>query len=1109
MSKCSQVLTILFVIAVAVFSASPVNGQALYGTIVGNVKDTTDAAVPGATVTVLNVKTNTSREIVTNDSGAYTISNLLAGTYTVKISLTGFKEFTQTEVNVSNNDVTRVDATLQVGNLSETVTVAAVATPLQTDKTDVHKEITAQEITDLPLNDYMNYQALLDLVPGTTPSDFQNAVTDTPARALTTNVNGTARNSNNTRLDGATTVLTWLPHHVLYVAPHESIQAVNVSTNNFDAEQGLAGGASINVQTKSGTNKFHAVMFEYHTNSALRAKNFFIPAGTDVPKNIRNIYGGTLGGPIKKDKLFFFVSWEGMRQRQNYSSLITVPLALHKTGNFSDVAARIFDPLTGDAQGRNRTEFENSTIPASRISPIATKVLNMIPLPNLSGVSSNYYASAPGVFDKDNTDFKVDWVRSKSNTIWAKYSRLGATVNCPQRLGDAIGAGIADCSGPGHGLTHVQVATIGSSYAVSPRFLLDGTIGFSRYYHTTEGPDYGKNIGSDVLGIPGTNGPDIRQSGYPIIRISSYETIGNVDTWSPVVRRDNSWTYTANASWSKSKHDIRFGLDVARQHLNHWQPEAGGRSARGDLRFDGRSTTLNGGPASNRYNALSQFLLGYVNEMGKALQFYDPMTTREWLIGLYVRDRFQVSRKLTLTLGLRWEYLPMMTRAHSGIERYDLDTNKVYLGRFGGNDDTVGVTASKRNFAPRVGFAYRLSDKGVIRSGYGITVDPYPTARPLRSPYPVVIWSDHFADTWGSIGTLSTGIPAIPTPDLSKGVIDIPGDVGTRTIEKGPYRRGYIQSWNFIYERQLPWRLVGSAGYVATRSIHQFAQIELNAAPPGGGNAGREIFKKFGRSASTQLFTPWQTALYDSLQATLDRRFTGGIFLKTSYTWSKAIGYQANSGEGTIYFQHPSVQYRQRAVQDFDRTHTFRSAWMWEFPFGANKHWAQEGIQKHLLGGWRLNGIFSSYSGRPFTVTASGTSLAAPNNTQVADQVLANVEKLGDVGRNVPFFDPNAFRPITTARFGNAGRNSLRGPGAVNVDLSLFRTFRITEGTKLEFRAEATNFTNTPHFNNPSASASDLTLNPDGSVLRSNGFFSISSARPDERQFRFGMRLSF
>jgi hypothetical protein len=241
----------------------------------------------------------------------------------------------------------------------------------------------------------------------------------------------------------------------------------------------------------------------------------------------------------------------------------------------------------------------------------------------------------------------------------------------------------------------------------------------------------------------------------------------------------------------------------------------------------------------------------------------------------------------------------------------------------------------------------------------------------------------------------------------------------------------------------------------------------------------------------------------------VDRRFSGGLFLKNSYTWSKAIGYNANSGEGCCTFTHPSVMHRQRAIQDYDRTHMFKSAWMWELPFGANKRWAQQGFGKTVFGGWQLNGIFSAYSGTPFTVTASGTSLNAPGNTQVADQVLPEVEKLGNIGPGVPFFDPLAFRNVTEVRFGNVGRNSLRGPGFGSVDVGLFRAFQVSEDVEIQFRADARNFTNTPHFNNPGANASNMTFNPDGSLQSSGNFMSITSARADERQFRFGLRISF
>jgi hypothetical protein len=362
----------------------------LYGTIVGNVQDEKGAVVPGATVTITNKETGQTRETMTNESGDYSFPNLLPGVYDIKITKQGFATFTKTDLSVSTNNITRVDAPMKVGSVTDVVSVAAEATILQTETASVRGEFSSKEILTASLNIYRNYQALLNIVPGVTPGNFQNANTDTPARALTNNVNGTARNNNNTRLDGATNVYIWLPHHSVYVAPSETIQEVSISTNNFDAEQGLAGGAAISVITKSGTNEFHGSGFAYHDNHLFRAKNYFHPnrLGTNKPKLLRNIDGATLGGPLKRDTLFFFGGWEGMRERIIKDGRFTVPTADQRRGDFSAFSGvKIFDPNTGDpATGAGRVQFQDggklNVIPAARIHPIAKKLQDLIPLPN-------------------------------------------------------------------------------------------------------------------------------------------------------------------------------------------------------------------------------------------------------------------------------------------------------------------------------------------------------------------------------------------------------------------------------------------------------------------------------------------------------------------------------------------------------------------------------------------------------------------------------------------------------------------------------------------------------------------------------------------------------
>jgi len=1085
------------------------DAQVLYGTLVGSVLDQTNAVVAGATVVATNSGTGQSRETLTNSVGAYSLPNVQAGDYVLRVTATGFRAYTKTAIDVSINTITRVDVQLQVGEVTESINVGAEAPVLQTDKADVHVELRAAEITNLPLSGYRSFESLIDLVPGATPARFSNTVDNEPARSLVHNINGTLDNSINNRLDGATNVFEWLPNHALYVPPSENIEAVNITTNSFDAEQGLAGGAAINVTTKSGTNQFHGVTFLHHSNSALAAKNFFYQ-GAKNPKNIINMYGGNIGGPIKKDKLFFFMGWEGLRQRQASSTtisgagagLLTVSTAEQRAGNFSSFGVRLYDPLTGNANGSGRSEFSNATIPLSRQSSITRKMQDLLPFPNLPGTTANFQPSTTLAFNRDLGDVKINWSPSQKIAAWGKYSVMDATAGDEFDLGRAGGQGLGGVAGSGDTLVHL--ATIGGTYFFSPTIIMDATLGYTHLAQPVRSLDYGTNFGLETLGIPGTNGPDIRQSGMPWFSVGSYENFGNAVAWSPSFRYDNTWTYTLNTNWIKGSHDIRFGVDIARQNMNHWQPETGGNGPRGRFTFSGGITALQGGASPNQFNNWADYLLGRPQQLGKSLQFYDPMSTRDWLEGYYLRDRWQATRNLTVTLGLRWEYYPMMTRAHGGIERYDPETNKVLLGGRGGVPENAGTTVSKTLFAPRFGLAYRLGQKSVVRAGYGISIDPFPVGKPMRSPYPAVVSQDFLGpNSFQPFGPIEQGIPAFGGPDITSGIIDLPLTATTTTLLKGPLSRGYIQSFNFTVERQLPGDFVTSIGYVGTLSIRQRSTVNINAAPPGGGVAGRPLFLRFGRSVDTTIQSPFQTAPYHSLQASLDRRFKGGVLAKVAYTWSKIIDYSG----GSIY---PSVQARNRAVANFDRTHMLRVATVAELPFGAGKRWATGGrAAQVLLRGWQINGVFSAHGGAPFTVTSSATSLNAPGNSQTADQVKPQVEKLGGIGPNSPFYDPLAFRPVTEVRFGSAGRNILRGPGVVNVDLGLFRNFSLTERLRLQFRAETFNLTNTPHFQNPGANVSNLRLNSSGDVQSLGGFMAITSAAADQRQLRFAVRLSF
>ncbi len=1125
--------------ALASLAVSRAEGQVLYGSIVGTVVDQSDAVIPNASIAITSRETGLGREVTADEAGRYSIVNVLPGTYSVKVTAKGFRTVTREGVAVTINMVTRVDMRLEVGTMTEQITVTASGAILQTDKSDVRTEISSREISNLPLSNYRNFQSLLNLVPGATPTNFQH-LGDAIGRALGTNVNGTAMNNNRTRVDGATNVFIWLPQHLVYVPPVESIDTVNVTTGSFDAEQGMAGGTAMTVATKSGTNDFHGVAYEYHDNQHFYARNFFLPATQGKAKSIFNIFGGTFGGPIVKDRLFFFGSMEVTRERTGVSPTpYSVPTAAIRNGDFSGLGATIHDPLTGQATGAGRMPFPANTIPGGRISAIARRIQADAPLPNLAGTSqgtlNNYYNSATEILDRENYDLKINWNPRASLSLWGKYSRMDGYWNAPFALGGVGGPGLSRAGSPGTNVMDVSIYTFGHTWTISPTFVWDSTFAVTPFRQNRYAPDYGKNTGSEVWGIPNTNDPivsgyaagagQVKQacpssanglcySGMPAIS-HGFTGWGNSFGYLPLYREERSYTYTTNLSKIKGAHELRWGFDLVRYHMDHWQPESGA-GPRGSLSFSANATGASGYTA-NYLNSYATFLLGLSTSLGKTVQFYE-MTNREWQFGWYFRDRWQVSRKLTLNLGLRYEYYPLISRIDRGIERWDPATNLVYMGGVGGNPDNAGITTSKKLFAPRFGFAYRLSEKMVIRSGYGITFDPLPFSRPLRGLYPSTISASWVSPTpYSWVDTLDKGIPAVPLPDVSKGVLELPPtvDMGPRSPWAGQIHRGYVQSWNLTLERRLPLDLVTSAAYVGTQTVKQMADLDINAAAPGTGPGGRPLAATQNRRIGANMWDGWVNGNYHSLQTALNRQFAQGLFLKGAYTWSKTINWADEDGWTGMPLSNwrPTLR-RNRAVAGYDRTHMFTLGFLYDLPFGPDRNWAKTGAGSWLLRNWRTNGVFNAYTGTPFTISADGAALNAPGSSQTADQVRSEVRIPGEIGANRSWFDPLAFAQPTGVRFGTTGRNTLRGPGMWNLDFSLFRSFAFTERWKLEFKAEAFNVTNTPKFANPAANVANMRLNADGTIQTLNNFSSITSTltaltTPSERRYRFGMRLSF
>jgi hypothetical protein len=1031
--------------------------------------------------------------------------------------MTGFQSFTRNDVPVTLNTVARVEAALGVSQLQETVTVSAERAVLQTDRSEVREELRTRELTELPVPLGRNYQELFVTLPGFTPPADAHSVPSNPSRALTFNVNGASNQGNNTRIDGVSSTNVWLPHVVAYVPALESIETVNVVTNNFDAEQGLAGGAAISVQIKSGTNQLRGSAFGYHFNEKMRAKNYFTPAGTNKGKWLDNQFGGTLGGPLRQNRLFYFVSYEGTRQDRQVPNTISVPTNAVRNGDFSATGATIHDPFTGNPDGTGRTPFPNNVIPQDRISAVAKKIIPFWPAPNLPGDFNNYFTQPRFTFNRWTVDSKVNWNATDRLQIFGRYSQLDFYQDNETVLGQQLQGAPGGGGNPGIGWGDTYNFSSGATYTFGNNVVMDGHFGWVRMISNVEMSDLTENKGLDWLGIPGTNGPDPWDGGTPFIDLDGYADLGTTQDFMPYYRNDDQYQMVANLTWLKGKHNIRFGSDIYYTTMNHIQPEILDDSfgARGGFNFNAGPTQRRGGPGGNNFNSFASFLLGLPSEAGRLKLNVAPYTTRSWQYSFYVRDQWQVGPRVTLSFGTRYEYFPIPTRADRGLERYNLETNMMEIGGLGGVPKDLGISMEKNLFAPRLGMTYRITDSAVLRGGFGITNDPYSLSRSMRTNHPILLnLYDEAEHSFTWVRPIEEGIPIIPDPDLTSGIIPVPGNVTVITLSD-EFKRGRVWSWNAAFEKELFWGLVGEATYVGTRQINQLGQREQNWSPIGGGSAGRQLVQRYGRTAATVLIAPIGNTHYNALQTRLSRRFRDGMSFNVNYTLSRAVGLAgASNSDNQPRVRIPDLYHLNKAVQDFDRTHTLNMRSIVELPFGPARRWLDTGgVLAAIVGGWQLNNVVSLRSGTPFTVTTSTTPLDAAGsiNQNPADQVKDDVEILGGIGRGNSWFDPFAFAVVSEPRFGNSGFNSMRGPWRKQWDMGLFRQINLGGQRTLQLRVEAFNVTNTPHFGNPGSNRSSLQLNSDGSIRDLNGYTEIRSTTgsKSERQVRVGLRFGF
>jgi outer membrane receptor protein involved in Fe transport len=1128
--------------AFAAALATNAAAQNVYGSLVGNVTDSSGGVVPGATVTVTQTETNLSRETQTNAQGAYSIPNIPSGTYTVSVTLTGFQSFTAKDIIVTNRDV-RVDAKLGLGTLEEAVTVTATSAILQTENAAVQHLATAEELQTLPTSGRA-FQSFLTLMPGVADPNYQQSGgINNPGRTMSLTINGQPATNTVVRLDGITATNQFFESIQSYGPSLEAIETVNVVTSSFDADQGMAGAAAVNVQVKSGTNIFKGAAFEYGVDARMRARNYFLPAGQSKGTSSVHVFGGTLGGPLVKNKLFFFISDESTVQRTKAGNavgqtgsngFISLPPADLRRGDFSATNTVIYDPLTGNtATGANRVPFAFANcpgltsvtdpgfaacnyIPANRINPIASALLSKLVMPTLPGYTNNYFATTGYDSTYHKIDGKITYNPGPRLNLNARLGFLPSWERSAAILPAVDGSPFNPISQGRVWDSWVDSDSIGVTSILSQSFVLDGSFGYTKHNVHVFPPE--SDCAGAILGIANSCQPRSLDTAIPTFTGAGFTLNGTSPIRDYV---DPQWQWVANAGWTKGSHNVKFGIDYILLHQNHYETQVG------DFTFNGGVTTISGGAQANNFNRFASFLLGLPNsrsaqamtpllggDASGASQInntFRPNTLRNHNVGTYVRDQWNITPKITASVGVRWEYYSLPSRADHGIEVYDFANNKLLICGVGPNEKNCGIEVEKNLFTPRLGLAYRPTEDFVIRAGYSRNPQSNNPGRQQMTPaqsFPQTIVINQAApNTLTAIGSLSEGLPIVPLIDQSSGVLTLPAGAGVNTF-RDDYVRGKISSWNVSAQKALGTKMSVNVGYVANRQNGMTRNRNINYGQLGGGLASQP-FIGLGINSAMNVFSPDGKVKYDSLQLSFNRRMSEGIAFTAAYTYSNTIDWWATT------IPIPEYQYLNKA--ETGRPHRLNASLIYELPFGEGKKFLNDGhVMGKVLGGWQLNTFFSHSSGSFVTVTSNANVLNAPGtSTQFADKVKeGDVEIFGNAGPNLQYFDVSAFRSVTQVRFGNAGQNSFVGPTAPNVDMSFFRVFHLGRDRTLQLRAECFNITNTPHFSNPATNISNVTFNADGTIANLNGVGGISSTdrtgrQYDEREWRLGLRFGF
>jgi hypothetical protein len=1064
-------------------------GQQDMGVITGVVTDATGAIVPAARVTVTNRDTGEIRAVETSESGTYTVGPLRIGRYDIAVEKEGFKRSIQQEIELHAQDRVRADLRLEVGQIVESVAITAEAPLLQAETSSLAKVVEQREIRALPLNG-RNFQQLAWLTAGVTPA------TASRDRESGFNAHGQQMTQNSFIIDGIdnnNNVMGMQDRKMQVVVPSlDAVAEFKVQTSNFSAEFGKNSGAVMIVSIKSGSNEFHGTAYEYLRNDIFDSRDAFNYVDLDGdgkadPAALRqNQFGATFGGPIRRNKTFFFTSWEARRERYQQSDQAVVPTPDERNGIFSRSLAVINDPLT-------RQPFPDNQIPRSRFDATAVKVGELWPQPNFtgSGTRANFIRNPPWRVDRDNWDTRADHNLTDNDKLFARVSVArfksvrDSVFEQPARGGQNNDRAIDANPARSVAFSYTRI--------IRPTLLNEFRYGFLR--QVVDKRELSGEPFADLTAKYGINGvPAVgRLFGLPQFTLSGrigYQNLGETGSM-PNFKIHQVHQYLNNLSWNRGNHNFKFGTDLRWNRSDIF----GGASSHGNFTFDGQFTGI----------SLADFLLGMVSQVNLTTQLTGQMRFRNYMF--YALDDWKLTPRLTVNLGLRYELSSPWWEKHNNMNRLELSPgpnfNTITTAGYCGDSWSCRalVNTDTNNWAPRLGFAYQLRGQTVVRAGVGLFYGGQGSlgadGRGINNfPYNRSVTRQSSGGNPAIL--LANGVPA--------GFLGSPASPPPNNVNWTNWQEDFpspqIAQWNVAIQQELVRDLSLTVAYVGSSSSYIMGAYNLNGSDPG--PVATEVSRRLiPRWNNINFRSPYAHAGYHGMDVQLEKRYASGFSFTTSYNWSHSLdnaSEQFGSGGGGL--QSFKDFHSARGNSNFDIRHRFVAGAMWEMPFGRGRRWMNHGgVLNHILGGWQLSGLISSQTGHYFTVNVpnartllGATALADWWPDRVANPVLER--RTAD-----RWFDTTAFvlprGPDGTYHFGNAGRAILNSDGLFNLDAGLMKNFQLTERFGLQVRWEAFNLTNTPTLADPNAAFG----NPD--FGKSRGTISTP------RQMQFAMRLAF